>query len=148
MIATVTPFDPARRKSLAAELYAPVLLVPGEYELLYESHTVGKQFKRGVLTVYFRAVEFDDTVIARYYNVIVTGSGKRNSFRPSTHSALVREFRCLFTQRIGRLDRFPLHWLKDQAVIGEVGTVTHDYEQNLLEESAEYSVIRRLLRCV
>ena len=148
MIATVTPFDPARRKSLAAELYAPVLLVPGEYEVIYESHTVGKQFKRGVLTVYFRAVEFDDTMIARYYNVIITGSGKRKSFRAPPHSALVRDFRRLNLGRIGRLDRFPLHWLKNQTVLGEVATVTTDSEQEPLDESAQYSKVEKLLRCV
>ena len=47
MIATVTLFDPGMRKALAPEHCAPVPLVPGEYELIYESHTVGNQFKRG-----------------------------------------------------------------------------------------------------
>ena len=47
MIAAVTPFDLGIRKALAPEPHASDLLVPVEYELLYESHTVGSQFKRG-----------------------------------------------------------------------------------------------------
>ena len=148
MTASITSLESVRRKTIAPELYAPVLLVPGEYELAYISHRVTKQFNRGTLALYFQVLEFDETVIVRHFNVALTGSGKSRSFRPAPQSALVRDFRRLFTQRIGRLDRFPLHLLKDRSVIGDIGTVTEDHEQKQLDETSQYSVVRKLLRCV
>jgi hypothetical protein len=130
----------------APALYAPVLLQAADYELEYISYEVRKQFRRGVLVVYFVIVDHlpNITVVSRYYNVHF---GKGGQWRPAKHGALVNDFRRLFPhRRVSRLDRFPVKWFGEQHVIGRVGTVEKDYEQNLLD--APYSVVRELVRCL
>ncbi len=143
MAAKILNFEPLTQ-AVPPHLQAPVLLTPGDYELAYLTHEIKSQFGRGVLTLWFRVLDYDDIVIPRYYNVQLRG---KKSFVAPRHSALVTEFRQLFVERIGRLDRFPIHWLSEKHVLGEVGTVTKGGDQKMLPDSVQYSVIRRLTKC-
>ena len=144
MAAKILNFEPLNH-TVPPHLQAPVLLTPGEYELAYLMHQTNSQFGRGVLTLWFRVLDYDDVTLPRYYNVRLTG---KKSFVPARHSALVTEFRQLFVERIGRLDRFPLHWLDTKHLLGEIGTVTKGGDQELLPDSTQYSVIRSLTKCI
>src|SRR6188768_3393358 len=77
------------------ESFPPTLLPAGECELRYAGHSVSRMFKRGVLTVYFVAMDhFPQTtiVLPRYYNVVVVGAGGRVSFTVLRGSDLMSEF--------------------------------------------------------
>lgn len=122
---------------------APALLPPGETVLEYQEHDLGSQFGRGVLTVWFKAVDYGDVAIPCYYNVRREGKG---GFVPAGRSKLVNDFRTIFTERITRLDQFPLDWLKDTQILGELRTVTLNHSGETIEEGACYSVVDRLLK--
>jgi hypothetical protein len=146
------PTRPERIKlDCAPELYAPVLIPPGDYELAYVGHRAARQFRRGVLTVWFVVVDTlpEKIVVARYYQISVktqreANGRKRTKWRAPKNGALVSDFRQVFTKPLGRLDRFPIHWLENQHIIGEIGTVTTNYRQAELDQAA-YSVVRRLI---
>ena len=136
---------PIHSAPVEPQLHAPVWLPPGETELAVISYQVGKQYNRGVVTVWFKAVEFGGVVVPAYYNVRMKG---KRAFAAPRGSRLVADFRRLFCEPLGRLDRFPMHWLKGRSFIGEIGTVTTDSEQNAREDGAEYSVVRKLVKCI
>lgn len=131
------------------QFFPPVLLQADNYELAYVGHRVGQQFSRGVLSLYFVLADYwpkESVVVARYYQIRREKGGQ---WRPSKHGALVNEFRQLFPyRRLPRLDRFPLSWLHEQHVIGRVGTVEKDHQQNVREMHTSYSVVRELVRCI
>lgn len=124
-------------------LQAPILLPAGETVLRYLSHHIGCQFGRGVLTVWFAAVDYGGVAIARYYNVELRG---KKNFAAPRGSTLVSDFRRVFTQPLGRLDRFPVHWLKGIQILGEIGAVLTDSNQEKRVDGTEYSVVRKLLK--
>ncbi len=126
-------------------LQAPVLLPSGETELVYLSHQLGKQFGRGVLTIWFWAVDYGNVAVPRYYNVTIH-STKR--FSVARRSALVSDFQNIFTRRIARLDHFPIHWLRDVQVLGELGVVKNDANRKSLPDNLRYSVVRELVKCL
>lgn len=136
------------RLECAPQLYPPVLLQADNYELAYVGHRAQKQFRRGVLALYFVLADYwpkESVVVTRFYNIDYQGAGK---WRPNKHAALVNEFRALFPyRRLPRLDRFPLSWLHEQHVVGRVGTVEHDHERTVRDEKSAYSVVRELVRC-
>jgi hypothetical protein len=143
---------PQRRERVKLEcaphIFAPVLLQADDYELAYVGHRVQKQFRRGVLALYFVIADYwpkESVVVSRFYQVNYESPTR---WRPPKHGALVNEFRSLFPhRRLPRLDRFPLSWLNEQNVVGRVGTVEHDHERNVRDQRSAYSVVRELLRC-
>ncbi|MCH9004943.1 MAG: hypothetical protein IH838_06575 [Proteobacteria bacterium] len=124
-------------------LQAPVLLPAGETALEYICHEIGSQFKRGVLTVWFSALEYDRVALPRYYNVDLR---EKNSFVPRRGGDLVSDFQRVFNEPIGRLDRFPMHWLKRTTLQGEIGSVVTDYKKEKRNPNTQYSVVRKLLK--
>ena len=132
-----------RTPRIAPELQAPVLIPPDTYELNYVAHRLQRRFRRGVLEVYFQVEDLRVT-LPRYYSVTITG---KTTFRAAGGSDLVRHFNRLFPDRIRRLDRIPVARLGDQTIIGTVDTVTRDHENKNLDEEAQYSVVRSLLKC-
>jgi hypothetical protein len=121
----------------------PALLTPGEYALAYVGHETARQFGRSVLVVYFELLAPEGVAVVRYYNIEGKADGR---WRARPHGDLVRDFRRVFPEKpLGRLDRFPIHWLADQHVIGRIGTVEKNHEGAPLN-GAEYSVVRELLR--
>ena len=133
------------RLECAPQLYPPVLIPPGEYELAFVGHRVERQYRRGVLTAYFVVADVlpEVVVLPRYYPIEIM-HGK--AWRAKRSSALVKEFRRLF-RRVPRLDRIPVSWLGDRHVIGNVETVAKDFEQRDLDD-ASYSKVGRLERCL
>ena len=129
---------------IAPHLQPPVLLPVGETELAYISHQPATQFNRGVLIVWFAAVDYGYVAIPRYYNV--QRKGKRGFIAPRG-GVLVADFRTIFVRRIQRLDRFPITWLQGKRLLGEIGTVTKDANQDTREEGTEYTVVRKLIKC-
>ena len=126
-------------------LQPPILLPADEAELEFISYQLGAKFDRGVLTVWFSAIEYGGIAVPRYYNVALKS---QKSFIAPRGGALVNDFRRIFTRPIGRLDRFPIQWLKDVRVLGKIGPVTKDANQNEREVGTEYSVVRGLLKCL
>ncbi len=130
---------------VAPHLQPPVLLPPGETELAYISNRLKCQFGRGVLEVWFAAVEYGNIAVPRYYNVQATG---KKSFVAPRGGDLVADFRRIFTRRIQRLDRFPICWLEGTTVIGELGTVNKNSHQKPRDEGTEYSIVRKVIQCL
>jgi hypothetical protein len=122
----------------------PALMRPGLYTLAYVRHTLRNQFNRGVLTAWFRVVDYGDhfeMLIPRYYNVQLRG---KKSFRVKPHSHLYREI-CELYGRRPRLDRLPLTAFQDVLLLGRVKTVTRDQQQESIPEAARYSVVDKIL---
>ena len=130
---------------VAPHLQPPVILPPGETELSYISHHLEKQFGRCVITIWFAAVDYGGVAIPRYYSVKMRGN---KSFVAPRGGDLVADFRRIFSGRIQRLDRFPLHWLEGAALIGEIGTVVKNANQKTRDDGTEYSVVRKLTQCL
>ena len=130
---------PAR---IAPELQAPVLIPPGDYELEYVTHRLLRRFRRGCLEVFFRVGDYD-VILPRYYAVTITG---KKTFRAAGGSDIVRQLNRLFTERIRRLDRIPVNKLAGRHVLGTVGTVKTDHNNQALVDECQYSVVRELLR--
>lgn len=129
---------------IAPHLQPPVWLPEGETELAYISHQLATQFNRGVLLVWFIAVDYGNIAIPRYYPV--QRKGKRGFIAPRG-GVLVADFQRIFTHRIQRLDRFPITWLQGERLLGEIGTVIKDANQDTREEGTQYTVVRKLIKC-
>ena len=129
---------------IAPQLQPPVLLPEGETELAYISHQAETQFNRGILIVWFAAVDYGNVAIPRYYPVLRKG---KRGFLPPRGGVLVADFHRIFVRRIQRLDRFPITWLQGERLLGEIGTVTKDANQDTRDEGTEYTVVRKLIRC-
>ena len=125
-------------------LQLPVLLPEGETELVYISHQLVTQYNRRILLVWFAAVDYGNVAIPRYYNV--QRKGNRGFIAPRG-GVLVGDFQRIFTRRIQRLDRFPIAWLQGERLLGEIATVTKDFNQDTREEGTEYTVVRKLIKC-
>lgn len=141
MTATVRDFLDA---PIPPHLQLPVLLPEGETELAYISHRLITQFNRGILLVWFAAVDYRNIAIPRYYPVQRKG---KSAFIAPRGGVLVADFQRVFTRRIQRLDRFPIAWLQGECLLGEIGTVTKDANQDTREEGTEYTVVRKLIKC-
>lgn len=129
---------------IAPHLQPPVLLPEGETELAYISHQIETQFNRGVLIVWFAVVDYGNVAIPRYYPVLRKG---KRGFIPPRSGALVTDFHRIFVRRIQRLDRVPITWLQGKRLLGEIGTVTKDANQDTREEGTEYTIVRKLIKC-
>lgn len=129
---------------VSPELQGPVLIPPGEYEMKYALHRIERRFNRGALEIYFNVLDYDHVALPRYYKITLLG---KHRFRVGRGSDLVRDFHRVFPARIKRLDRIPLHWLKDVRLMGTIGTVTHDHEGKSLADETQYSVVRELQKC-
>lgn len=142
MTATITDI---RSAAVAPHLQAPQILPPGETDLVYISHQLKTQFGRDVLLIWFAALDYGGFAIPCYYNVKRRG---KKSFVAPRGGDLVDDFRRIFSRKILRLDRFPVHWLEGVELIGEIGTVTKNWKQESRDDDTQYSVVRKLIRCL
>ena len=88
--------------------------------------------------------------ICRYYNVrSLKGKPRRfGGFRAGGTSDLVREFRGLFTDQTGRLDRISLRRLKGRQIKARTRTVRKGWKYRELPRSTWYSVVDELIELV
>lgn len=133
---------------------APPFVEPGTYELVLVDYETSRMFgKAEKLAMRFRVISQGPAFgkeLSRYYNVerIIGKPGKQGRFKVARHSNFVLEYVTLF-EYLGvpkRLDRFPMSAFKGVIIVGEVKTVSRNYNQRRLPTPLQYSVISELLK--
>lgn len=140
MKARVLKFDDA---AIPPELQVPTLIPAARTILKYNCHKLGTQYQRGVLTLWFDAIEYDGVAVPKYYNVVLT---EPNRFVVPRGADLVTDFRRVFSQPVGRLDRFPLSWLKGKMFVGDLRVVKTDARKKQRDSGTHYSVVDKLIK--
>ena len=126
-------------------LRPPQLIVPGEYEMECVGHNIDRRFDRDVLTVWCSVLDYQgEVILPRYYSIGTRVVSNRTLVSGKRHGHLVAEFGMLFGYQF-RVDRIPVSYFKHQRALGEVKTVTRNYEQKLHADNAQYSVVHKLV---
>jgi hypothetical protein len=129
----------------------PALIPAGEYQLRMNHWETAIYLGRAQKVVLHFTVcdmgPFFGIKLMRYYNVerIIGKPGKHGRFKVRWNHDLVRDYSALFPEP-RRLDRIDLDHFASVIVVGRVETVTTTTRQKPLPASAQYSVVRELLR--
>jgi len=143
---SVTPFGTG---GLVGEQYS--LVEPGLYELAFVEHRTlllfGRQPK---LRLDFRIVSLgkgNGATVCRWYNIksFKGKKGRNGDFQCAPRSDFYKEYCRLFNSLLRR-DRIPMTPFGKDIIIGEVGTVKRDHQQESHPEATQYSVIKKLIR--
>ena len=126
-----------------------VVVPEGRYELRYMYYQTGYFKDQAKVTVFCAIIEPEDYAglpVERFYNVDeLKGPPKKyGGFGVSARRTLVREVRFLLGQP-KRLDRISFAGLRDKRIIGELETVTNNYEKRPLSPDDQYSRIARFI---
>ena len=129
-----------------------VLVPPGEYVLMHESHGVRSIFKDWKLYMAFRIVdgqEHSGKKLFRYYNISYSSrpNGKQ-IIKAGWYSDLMREFVGLFDEKPRREDEIPLTRFNGHRFIGNVETVVKNAKGRPIPELVRYSRVAQLLRLI
>jgi hypothetical protein len=145
----VVPLPSRQQTEGGAVDYMPPLVPAGRYSVRFIGWFTSSMFNRGKLTMRFTICDqgpYFEMELRRYFNVKTRGKqGPNGLFNVSWSSNLLREFMAV-TNAPERSDRIPLSKLKPLLLIAEVETVTKSREQEDLHVTAQYSVVRQLLR--
>jgi hypothetical protein len=127
------------------------LIPEGVYSFAFVAHETHRFFNRSDKAVlWFRVLDFGDhfnKVLPRYYNVrrLIGKPGRNGNFAVGRSSDLLREFCCVSTAPITRLDRLPLTTLQNVTVRARVRVVSKDGYQKALPETLHYSVVDEIV---
>lgn len=128
----------------------PILVEPGEYELIFQHHRTAFLFKKAPkLCLYFKIVtpgKFNGIQLARWYNVKrISGKPRKGgAFTIGWHCDFLREYVTLFGVP-NRIDRISTQRFKTVVVKGRVFTVTKDSSQRGIPDKLQYSIVKELL---
>lgn len=130
----------------------PLPLVPeGEYTLMYEGYETRVYFQNAPkLSIKFTIADqgpYFGVTVVRHYNVksLLGPPRKGGRFTVARGSDLVRELSAVASPS-RRLDRISLGVLKSKPVVGRIATVRTCSRQRSLAPSAQYSVVRQIIR--
>ena len=143
--------DAVETKEGGGHIIGSCIAVPeGRYELRYMSYRTGYFRDQAKVTVYFAIISPEDyagVTVERFYNVdeLKGRPRKYGNFNVSARRTLVREFSSLLGQP-SRLDRISFVRLRDKRIVGEVETVTTNYEKRALSLNSQYSRVARLIQ--
>ena len=126
-----------------------VLVPEGRYELRYLDYDTGIYFGVPKVRVNFAIIDPEDyagSPVEKFYNAKeLTGPpGRFGNFKARRRGDLIRDYHRL-VGRNGRRDRISFRSLKDKRVIGEIETVTVDYQRDPLPEDEQYSRVKKLI---
>ena len=124
-----------------------VLITPGNYTAVYNSHKIARSFA-GKLVVFYRIIEPGaafEKIVPAWYQVRVIDP-KKCSFSVRPLSKFARDWRVVFRHSPSRWDRIPMTALKGVLVTLGVRTVTTDHRQKRLDPMYHNSVIAQMLR--
>lgn len=126
-----------------------VAVPDGQYELRYMYYQTGYFKDQAKVTVFLAIIEPEDYAgvpVERFYNVdeLKGPPRKYGDFKVSARRTLVREVGFLLG-RPKRLDRISFAGLRDKRIIGELETVTRNYEKRELLADHQYSRVARFI---
>ncbi|MCR9258327.1 MAG: hypothetical protein NXH95_01290 [Pseudomonadaceae bacterium] len=141
---------------MSGEVIDEAAIPEGEYTLKYLDYRTVNAWNTPRVVVRFSVIDYGEhfeTVVERWYRVSEHTSKpkckKSGDFKVTRKSDLFREYTTLFGSP-GRNDRISFVRLKNKRVVAQVRTVTEGVDRNgkpyKLDESAQYSVVGRLLR--